>query len=92
MFQCGETQGGNDGKCYEYVLHEIRNKLTWTSGSKKALILFGDDIPHPTDFPENTLRLDWKTEADRLAEEKVRCFIVLHPQPCLWTWKAVWMC
>ncbi|XP_060567147.1 uncharacterized protein LOC132725943 [Ruditapes philippinarum] len=68
--------GGDGGECYELVLHEVRTKLSWTPGSQRALVLFGDDRPHEPNFPQNKLKIDWSKEADCLASIGVRIYSV----------------
>lgn len=63
---CGDTGGGDAPECYELVLHKA-TKYKWTPGSKRVLVLVGDDIPHGSGHAENTLHLDWKEEARTLA-------------------------
>jgi hypothetical protein len=59
------TGGGDAPECYELVLHEAQS-FSWTSDSSKTLVLIGDDIPHaPAQTPQ---KLNWRKEADKLAE------------------------
>ena len=59
------TGGGDAPECYELVLHEV-SKIKWTEGSKRILLMIGDDVPHPP--AHNPERLDWRTELDNLAK------------------------
>ena len=64
------TLGGADWQeCYELVLYEAREKLSWTPGTQRSLVMIGDAIPHPPTFHMNTLKLDWKVEAKKLHDE-----------------------
>lgn len=59
------TGGGDAPECYELVLHEAQS-FSWTPDSSKTLVLIGDDIPHaPAQTPQ---KLNWRKEADKLAE------------------------
>lgn len=59
------TDGGDTPECYELVLHDAQD-LSWASKATKALVLIGDDVPHPP--AQNPKRLNWRTELDRLTE------------------------
>lgn len=61
----GPTGGGDAPECYELVLHQAR-ALSWTPGYSKALVLIGDDVPHPPS--QNPRKLDWRTEVDTLGK------------------------
>lgn len=59
------TGGGDAPECYELVLHEAQS-FSWMPDSSKTLVLIGDDIPHaPAQTPK---KLNWRKEADKLAE------------------------
>ena len=75
-----QTGGGDAEECYELALHEARN-LGWTDGidSGRALVLIGDDLPHPPDYPQNKKQLDWATELIALQEMGVK----VYPLQCL---------
>lgn len=70
------TGGGDADECYELVLYEVRNKLSWTPGTQRALVMIGDCNPHEPDYPQNKLKLDWRKEADGLAEIGCRIYSV----------------
>jgi len=64
------TLGGADWEeCYELVLYEAREKLSWTPGTQRSLVMIGDAKPHPPTFHMNTLKLDWRVEAKKLHDE-----------------------
>lgn len=63
-----QTGGGDAPECYEFVLHEARS-LSWTPEATKALVLIGDDVPHPPAYTER--RLNWRAEVDKLATRGV---------------------
>ena len=64
---CG-TGGGDSDECYELVLNQVREKLSWSPGSNRALVMIGDANPHRPNYPDNTLKLDWRRETDKLAK------------------------
>ena len=61
--------GGDWEECYELVLYEIREKLSWTPGTQRSLVMIGDAIPHGTSYPMNRMKLDWKVEAKKLHDD-----------------------
>jgi hypothetical protein len=61
----GPTGGGDAPECYELVLHEAQG-LSWNPKASKALVLIGDDVPHPPAYTPR--KLNWRTEVDRLSE------------------------
>jgi len=63
------TGGGDAPECYELVLHEAHTKVNWTEGSKRILIMIGDDVPHAP--AHNPKRLDWRNEVDNLTKAGV---------------------
>jgi len=59
------TGGGDSPECYELVLREAQS-LSWKAGTNKALVLIGDDLPHP---PAQTPgKINWRDEVQKLAE------------------------
>ena len=42
----GNTGGGDFEECYELVLSEAHEKLTWREGAQKSLVVIGDATPH----------------------------------------------
>ena len=75
------TGGGDAEECYELALHEARS-LGWTDGidSGRALVLIGDDLPHPPDYHLNKQKLDWTSELIALKEIGV----IVYPLQCLY--------
>lgn len=69
------TGGGDMPECYELVLHEAQN-INWSLDSKKILVLIGDSTPHEPSYPENTLKLDWRKEAEKLKAMGVVAYTV----------------
>ena len=72
----GGTCGGDSPECYELVLREIRTQLSWSPGSRRAVVLIGDNLPHEANYPQNTLKIDWKEETRALAAESVTIYAV----------------
>ena len=65
-----EGSGGGDfDECYEYVLHHVRNKMKWTPGTQRALVMIGDATPHEPEYNLNKLNLNWRDEANKLHDE-----------------------
>jgi len=65
------TGGGDAPECYELVLREAQ-ALGWGKDSTCALVLIGDDVPHP---PAATpQKINWRTEVDRLTEMGVSVY------------------
>jgi hypothetical protein len=62
------TGGGDAPECYELVLHEAQS-LSWSASDSKALVLIGDDLPHPP--AQNPQRLNWREEVEKLADRKI---------------------
>lgn len=70
------TGGGDAPEAYELVLHEARSKYNWSLNSRKIFVLIADDVPHGPTYPQNTLRLDWKAEAQKLADLGVQVYTI----------------
>ncbi|ELU05020.1 hypothetical protein CAPTEDRAFT_195062 [Capitella teleta] len=67
------TYGGDWEECYELALHE----LSWTSETKRSLVMIGDAIPHEPHLSE--AKLDWQAELDALVNDLgVRVYAVQH--------------
>ncbi|KAI9201821.1 uncharacterized protein BJ171DRAFT_584716 [Polychytrium aggregatum] len=64
-------------ECYEYILREVRTKLSWRppGESARSLVMIGDAIPHPLG-PGNPYNIDWRAEATACAGDKIRCYAV----------------
>ena len=65
--------GGDLPECYEQVLHDARS-LAWKAGHHKALVMIGDNVPHPPHYPMNRLKLDWRNELKLLLEAQVHVY------------------
>eukprot|EP01117_Protostelium_nocturnum_P004111 TRINITY_DN153_c0_g1_i1.p1 TRINITY_DN153_c0_g1~~TRINITY_DN153_c0_g1_i1.p1 ORF type:complete len:696 (+),score=336.02 TRINITY_DN153_c0_g1_i1:109-2196(+) len=79
----GSTGGGDAPEAYEYALKKA-NEFSWTGGCSKALVVIGDEVPHPPGFTDQNI--DWFQECDRLAEKGVKIYGVralnaVHSQP-----------
>lgn len=62
------TGGGDPEECYEYILWLTRG-YNWTEGSRKALVVIGDSVPHEADYELNTHNLDWREQTAELAKK-----------------------
>src|SRR5262245_27521680 len=69
----GPTGGGDAPECYELVLREAKSQ-PWSADATKALVLIGDDVPHPP--AHNPQRIDWRAEAEALTREGVAIYAV----------------
>ncbi len=67
------TSGGDAPEAYEQVLHRVRT-FNWTDGHSKALVLIGDEVPHPPTYPDNRDRIDWRRESEALRDLGVRIY------------------
>lgn len=70
------TGGGDAPEAYELVLHEAQTEYNWSLNSKKIFVLIADDEPHEPSYRMNTLRLDWKNEAKKLASLGIQVYTV----------------
>jgi hypothetical protein len=70
----GATGGGDTPECYELVLHESRTQMKWMAGATKAVVMIGDDVPHPASDRQNTKGIDWRNELELLLEAQIRVY------------------
>lgn len=65
---CERTGGGDGPECYELVLRRATEVLSWTPGSKRSLVIIGDNIPHEPGYTygEFTNDINWREECDKL--------------------------
>lgn len=61
----GPTGGGDAPECYELVLKEAQ-EFAWTPDATKALVLIGDEVPHPVN--ETPGKIDWQVETGKLKD------------------------
>jgi len=71
----GSTGGGDADECYELVLHDSQ-ALSWSADALKALVMIGDASPHGINYPQNTLKLDWREEAQKLSKSNIKVYSV----------------
>jgi hypothetical protein len=69
------TFGGDAAECYEYVLYQAREFIPWRDG-KRVLVMIADDVPHKPQEMQNTLHLNWRTEAQRLHDLDIDIYSV----------------
>ena len=74
----GQTGGGDAPECYEYALQTARKDLSWRASTKakRCVVLIGDDVPHPTTYPQNKNKICWKNELTELASMKITTYAV----------------
>jgi len=65
------TGGGDAPEAYELVLRDAQ-KLSWTKGHSKALVMIGDEVPHCPSY--TTSKISWFDEVDRLVELGVKIY------------------
>ncbi len=67
---CSSTCGCDYDECYELVLKETREKLSWSPATQRILVMIGDAMPHPTNYTHANKKgtIDWKEEAQLLNE------------------------
>lgn len=65
---CEDTGGGDRPECYELVLRRAHEVLSWTPGSKRSLVIIGDDVPHLPGYKYGTFTNDinWRDECTTL--------------------------
>jgi hypothetical protein len=69
----GDTSGGDAAECYEHVLWCAKH-FKWTHGSKRVLVMIGDDLPHEPSYRGNDMKLNWRTELSDLAAMGVQIY------------------
>ncbi|XP_046566865.1 uncharacterized protein LOC124275379 [Haliotis rubra] len=70
-----ETEGiGDGGECYELVLRQVGEELSWTPGSNRVLVVVGDDEPHGPNFRGNTQKINWREETKTLKKMGVKIY------------------
>jgi len=67
----GKTGGGDAPECYELVLREAQS-LSWDPNCSKALIVIGDEIPHPASYTDQDIF--WKDQTIKLADAGVAVY------------------
>jgi len=65
------TGGGDAPEAYELALKEAV-EFSWTEGYSKALVVIGDEVPHPPSY--TTEKINWWEELDELAEMGVKIY------------------
>lgn len=68
------THGGDSPECYELVLQHARTKLNWQSGTKKILVMIGDDVPHESTYKANVKKIDWRNEVGLINEANINIY------------------
>eukprot|EP00732_Lithocolla_globosa_P005729 Lithocolla_globosa_v1_NODE_6141_length_1131_cov_2.368959.p1 type:complete len:249 gc:universal NODE_6141_length_1131_cov_2.368959:844-98(-) len=60
------TGGGDAPENYEYVL-QVANGLSWNPAAAKALVVIGDEAPHPPSYTDQAI--NWWDELDNLVDK-----------------------
>ena len=71
------TAGGDWDECYELVMKEAREQLTWTPGTNRVLVMIGDARPHQPNHYGTKFdgeKIDWTDEVKKLLESNIRCY------------------
>lgn len=71
-----QTYGGDADECYELVLNTAHKVMNWREDAEKVMLMIGDASPHRPNYPMNKDNLDWKEEAEKLADLGVKVFSV----------------
>ncbi|XP_071137009.1 uncharacterized protein [Mytilus edulis] len=73
---CGDTGGGDGPECYELVLMRATEVLSWTPGSKRSLVMIGDDLPHEPGYKygDFTNDINWRNECTKLKDMGVKVY------------------
>eukprot|EP01117_Protostelium_nocturnum_P001180 TRINITY_DN114_c0_g1_i2.p1 TRINITY_DN114_c0_g1~~TRINITY_DN114_c0_g1_i2.p1 ORF type:complete len:333 (-),score=113.91 TRINITY_DN114_c0_g1_i2:154-1152(-) len=69
----GSTGGGDAPEAYEYALRKA-NEFSWTGGCSKALVVIGDDVPHPPGYtsPNPMLRVERRKQVTKKIRRRRR--------------------
>jgi hypothetical protein len=67
----GSTGGGDAPEAYELALRTAGG-FSWTQGYSKALVVIGDEVPHPPSFTSE--KINWWTEVEKLSEMGVKIY------------------
>ncbi|XP_070566338.1 uncharacterized protein [Ptychodera flava] len=65
------TGGGDSPECYEWVLR-CAQRLDWSQDSAKALVVIGDDLPHPVSYTDQNV--NWHEELVTLKEMSIKVY------------------
>jgi len=68
----GATGGGDAPEAYELALKVARTKFSWKEGYSKALVIIGDEVPHPPSY--TTEKINWWDEVEKLTKMGVKIY------------------
>ncbi|KAL3869275.1 hypothetical protein ACJMK2_041978 [Sinanodonta woodiana] len=68
--------GGHGKAVYELVMREVQEKIIWTDGSHRSLVLIGDTVPREAYDGKNWRNLDWRQETVQLRDMNVKIYAV----------------
>lgn len=74
-YKAVDAPNHSDDECYELVLRDVQ-LMSWRPDSVRRLVLIGDCCPHEPGDTENVLRIDWRTELERLRAMEVAVYAV----------------
>lgn len=74
--EAGPTGGGDAPECYELVMREVQEKLSWSPDSQRSLVIVGDALPHEASENQNVRSIDWKTETKSLRDMNVKIYAI----------------
>ena len=74
--ETAQTYGGDADECYELVLNTAHKELEWRDDADKIMIMIGDASPHSASYSMNKDGLNWRKEADTLADRGIKVFAV----------------
>lgn len=67
----------SDSSCYELVLSKFNHSLSTSIYQRRALVMIGENKPNSINHPLNVNKLDWRVEAQKLAENDLaKLFII----------------
>jgi hypothetical protein len=67
-----DTGGGDAPEAYELALREARTNFSWRKDASKALVVIGDEVPHPPSY--TTEKINWFDETKKLADMGVKIY------------------
>ena len=74
----GATFGGDEPECYELVMREVQEKLSWSPRSQKSLVIIGDAPPHEASESQNYRHIDWRQETRSLRNMVHNRYFLAH--------------
>jgi len=66
------TDGDDEEEAYELVLRAANINFSWSDDTSKALVLIGDEVPHPPSFTDQNI--NWLDELDKLVDKNIKVY------------------